>query len=146
MATATPGHDAVGRTEAIGRFGTPTDVQFRFPLGNGRHVVNVHGAQQTMMQRITVQAGGHTGWHTHPGPAVAIVQEGSLTLYQADDPTCTGSEYSGTVNTFIDPGQGNVHLARNEGDVPAVIWVTYFDVPEGGSPRTDAADPGYCTF
>src|SRR4051812_27347780 len=30
-----------------------------------------------------------TGWHQHPGPVFITVQSGTLTFYEADDPTCS---------------------------------------------------------
>jgi hypothetical protein len=39
--------------------------------------------------QFTVQPGGHGGWHTHPGPAVFTISEGTLTMYDGDDPSCT---------------------------------------------------------
>ena len=31
----------------------------------------------------------NTGWHSHPGHSLIIVTSGTLTDYEADDPTCT---------------------------------------------------------
>jgi hypothetical protein len=45
------------------------------------------------------------------------------------------------------PREGHVHMARNLSATENVeVWVTYFDVPPGRSPRVDAADPGNCGF
>src|SRR5436190_23090887 len=30
-----------------------------------------------------------SGWHTHPGPSLVIVTQGTVTEYRGDDPTCT---------------------------------------------------------
>lgn len=97
-----------------------------------------------VVQQISIAPGGHTGWHTHPGTAVAVVKAGTLTIYDADDSSCTGRDF-GAGQTYIDPGYGHVHIGRNEGTVPLEIVVTYVDVPAGGgSVRIDAADPGSC--
>jgi quercetin dioxygenase-like cupin family protein len=99
-----------------------------------------------VVQEIVILPGGHTGWHTHPGIAVAVVKAGALTVYDADDESCTGTEYvAGQV--YVDPGYGHVHIARNEGSTPTEVVVTYLDVPfGGGSIRIDAPDPGTCTW
>ena len=39
--------------------------------------------------RNIVAAGGHSGWHTHPGPSVVSVVRGIATVYHGDDPSCT---------------------------------------------------------
>jgi quercetin dioxygenase-like cupin family protein len=96
-------------------------------------------------QEITIAPGGHTGWHTHPGNAIAIIKSGTLTIYDGDDPSCTAKTFN-EGDVYIDPGYGHVHIGRNEGSVPLEILVTYVDVVAGNGPvRIDAADPGNCT-
>jgi quercetin dioxygenase-like cupin family protein len=105
-----------------------------------------HGPYDVVVQQITIAPGGHTGWHTHPGNAVAVVKSGTLTVYDGDDPSCTGRPFpAGQV--YLDPGRGHVHLGRNESaTTPLEIVVTYLDVQVGGGVRQDAADPGNCPF
>ena len=63
------------------------------------------------MQDVIFSPGGHTGWHTHAGPTVAMVTQGTLTLYRANAP-CTGRNFVAG-EAFIDgPAMGN-HIARN---------------------------------
>ncbi len=88
---------------------------------------------------------GHSGWNSHPGPAVVLIKSGELTFYSEDDETCTGRTFSAG-QALIDPGQGHVHFAQNQGPTPTEVWVTYFDVPPGESPRTDVPAPGNCPF
>ena len=102
-------------------------------------------ASDVVVQQITIAPGGHTGWHSHPGPVVVLVTAGELTLYMADDRKCRPHGYSAG-EAFIDHGRGNVHIARNEGAEPVVLYATYLDVPVGGAFRIDAADPGNCSF
>ena len=97
-------------------------------------------------QEIVIQPGGHTGWHTHPGTAVAIIKAGALTIYDGDDRSCAPRTYHAG-ETYVDPGYGHVHIGRNEGSVPLEILVTYVDVAAGGGPvRIDSANPGNCPF
>ena len=71
--------------------------------------------------------GGSTGWHTHPGPVFITVVEGILTVYEADDPTCTPKLlYPG--QGYVDTGHG--HLVRNEWGQPARD-VTVITAPVG---------------
>jgi quercetin dioxygenase-like cupin family protein len=129
----------------VARAGFVDPVDIKFKLGEQRQeVINVRDAQQTVMQQIVIGPGGHTGWHSHPGPVVVLVKTGELTFYDSEDPTCTGRTYS-TGQAFIDRGQGHVHIARNLSQGQNLeLWVTYFDVPPGGPFRIDAADPGNC--
>ena len=97
-----------------------------------------------VVQRIVIQPGGHTGWHTHPGNAVAVITAGTLTIYDGDDPSCSPQRFHAG-DTYVDPGYGHVHVGRNEGSVPLEILVTYLDVEAGGGPvRIDAPDPANC--
>jgi quercetin dioxygenase-like cupin family protein len=128
-------------------FADRVDVKFSVKGSqDGADVVRVNGAQETVMQQIVIGPGGHTGWHSHPGPVVVLVKSGELTFYSGDDPTCTGRTYSAG-EAFIDSGQGHVHVARNlSSSQNTELWATYFDVPPGGAFRLDAAAPGTVHF
>lgn len=111
--------------------------------------INEHGPSDLVFQRVTIEPGGHTGWHTHPGPALAAVKAGTVTLYQADDRECRPRVVSAGEG-FVDPGHGNVHIARNEGDVPVELYVAYTGVPAespAAAVRMDVSPaPGNCDF
>jgi hypothetical protein len=89
-----------------------------------------------------------TGWHTHPGPSFVIVTQGSVTAYDGDDPTCTPHVYTANTanNAFVDPGDGHVHIIRDEsGTVAKTIAVQL--VPAGATRRQDVTPaPGNCPF
>jgi len=129
-------------------FADPTDVKFKIK-GQAEEVVNVNGAGDTVMQKIVIEPGGHTGWHSHPGPVVVLIAAGEMSFYDGDDPTCTARTYS-LGEAFVDSGQGHVHIARNEGSVPLELYVTYFDVTPGvpapSAFRIDVPAPGNCSF
>lgn len=115
--------------------------------GTSEDKVKTRGNQpyDVVVQSITIAPGGHTGWHTHPGIAIAVVKSGTLTIYHADDETCTAHDVSAG-RVYIDHGYGHVHIGRNEGTTTLELSVTYLDVPIGGAFRIDAADPGNCSF
>jgi quercetin dioxygenase-like cupin family protein len=97
-----------------------------------------------VVQQLVLAPGGTTGWHTHPGSAVAVIKSGTLSIYDGDDPSCAPHRYNAG-DAYVDAGYGHVHIGRNEGSVPAEIVVTYIDVPAGGGPiRIDAAAPDNC--
>jgi quercetin dioxygenase-like cupin family protein len=84
--------------------------------------------------------GSQTGWHTHPGPSLVTVTEGTLAVY---DESCVRREFSAPTaganpgaNAFVDVGGGDVHLVRNEGQGEAKAIVVQF-VPAGGVRRID---------
>jgi hypothetical protein len=86
-------------------------------------------------------AGGTSGWHTHPGPVIVNVTEGQVIVTNAND--CRPRTY-GPGQAFVDPGQGNVHIASNaSGTDQAKAVATFFGVP-AGSPATIMAPPAAC--
>jgi quercetin dioxygenase-like cupin family protein len=126
-------------------FADPTDIKFKIK-GHEKEVIHVPEARETVVQQIVVAPGGHTGWHSHPGPVVVLVKSGRLSFYDGDDPTCAARTYS-TGEAFVDSGQGHVHIARNESTTDNLeVWPVYFDVPPGGAFRIDVPDPGNCSF
>ena len=130
----------------VARAGFVIPVDVRFKIDGGRQEnIRALNAQDTVTQ-IVIAPGGHTGWHSHPGPVVVLVKAGALTFYDGDDPACMARTYTAG-QAFIDSGQGHVHIARNESTAENLeLWATYFDVPRGGAFRIDAASPGICAF
>ena len=104
--------------------------------------MNVRGDSDVYVTRHTFPVGAHTGWHTHPGPSLITVIAGALTVYEADDPTCTPHVYQ-TGESFTDIGCGDVHLVRNEGTEPAMDVAVQI-VPAGAPRRIDADQPANC--
>jgi quercetin dioxygenase-like cupin family protein len=97
----------------------------------------VEGPTTLVMQEITFQPGGHTGWHIHGGMAFASIVSGALTLF-AEGAPCVGQEYPGGT-AFVDPGN-RVHIAHNLGTSTAVVRVQYIN-PTGAPVRIDAPAP-----
>jgi quercetin dioxygenase-like cupin family protein len=139
VAVATPGAGVVGTITAVGTIAEPFKVKT-----DDLVKLKTEGPINVVDQTITIEPGGHTGWHSHPGPALATIKSGTLTLYDGDDPNCTPHAYDAG-STFVDEGGGHVHMARNEGTTPVEVSVTYL-TPVGAGPRTDAPRPGNCTF
>jgi quercetin dioxygenase-like cupin family protein len=137
IAFATPGGGIVA-APVIARATVDAD-NFKLKLHDSSNPADV------AIQQVTIAPGGFTGWHTHPGPAVVLVKSGEFTLYEADDPSCTGRTYRAG-QSFVDAGYGNVHIGRNESAADVELWVAYLDVPVGGAFRIDAPAPGNCPF
>jgi quercetin dioxygenase-like cupin family protein len=133
-----------GTILARGAFAEATDVKIKSTLGGVSRVMTVKDSADVIVQNVTIEPGGQTGWHSHHGPVIVVVAAGTMTLYQADDPSCTGETFT-VGQAFVDPGQGNVHNARNEGSVGVQLLATYVDVPPGAGPGISGANPGTCT-
>jgi quercetin dioxygenase-like cupin family protein len=146
-ALATPGSGVLSSAvRARAEFADPTDIKLKVE-GQGQELIHVASARQTVIQEIVIAPGGHTGWHSHPGPVVVLVRSGALTFYDGEDAGCTPRTYEAG-QAFIDRGQGHVHIARNLSTTENLeLWAVYFDVPPAdGVFRLDAPDPGNCAL
>jgi quercetin dioxygenase-like cupin family protein len=89
-------------------------------------------------REITIQPGGSTGWHYHNGRVFGVVREGTLTRTMAD---CTDVVSPAGSPVTEDSGPNHVHIGRNLGPVPVVLWIDYIE-PAGNPLAMDAPDPG----
>ena len=99
-------------------------------------------------QIVTFQPGGYSGWHTHPGPVYFTVRTGTLTVYEGDDPTCTGLVFPAGTGAVEAGTSTHLHMVRNETNSVAEAVVTYM-VPVGtpqSELRADRPNPGNCGF
>ena len=96
-----------------------------------------------LVQQVTAQPGGYSGWHSHPGPGLVAVKAGVVAIYSGDDETCA-PKYVAAGSAFVEEA-GHVHFVRNEGTVPYEAYAT-FVLPVGVPGRTDESNPGNCPF
>ena len=83
------------------------------------------------MAQITVQPGGSAGWHSHPGGAIVVVEQGSLTVYSPVSHKCRTTTYSAGQAFIERPGE--VDNVLNTGTIPYILFVTFPRVPQPGS-------------
>ena len=108
------------------------------------YTIPVTKPADVVVAKATVPPGASFGWHYHRAAVVVAVKSGTLTLYDSADRTCTPQRYSA--------GQGfterphHVHLARNEGREPAIVFVAYLGLKHGVNPDVPAPSPGNCPF
>jgi quercetin dioxygenase-like cupin family protein len=133
----------VGGTAATAGATPPSGKITRTPLAQGRLddriTVSTQGPSDFHIQHLVVDPGADSGWHTHPGPALDIVKSGTVTAYVGGG--CQPVKTEAGQAVFVPAGVP--HLARNEGSVPAEVYVTYL-VAAGTEPRTDVAPPAGC--
>ena len=105
--------------------------------------VKAHPELDLAVQQIVFQPGGHSGWHSHPGPVFIQVVSGTMTFYESDDPDCT-PVVRRAGQGFLDVGE-HAHIARNQTGATATNIVTYL-APPGAPLRIDQPNPGNCPF
>lgn len=89
------------------------------------------------VRTVTIPPGGTTGWHRHEGTETSVVTKGELILVRAG--ACKQRVLGPGDALFIPDGEA--HMARNDGDVPAEVTVTYLLKPDAPD-RADA--PAAC--
>ena len=139
-AVATPGLLVTATTPVRGTIEKPFKANVK-----GLVKLKTKGPIEVADQVLTIQPGGHTGWHSHPGPVLVVIKSGTFTLYNGYDEDCKGQVFE-TGSAFVDPGNGYVHIGRNEGTTPVELSATYL-LPVGAGPRNDVTpSPGNCPF
>jgi quercetin dioxygenase-like cupin family protein len=125
---------------------TPPSGLVNVPLARGTNVsdgtIPLQVGTDVAMAQITVDPGGSSGWHSHPGGAIVVVKTGTLTVYRSIGSQCQSTTYSAGQAFIERPGE--VDQVLNTSTAPYVLFVTFPHVPQGGSPRTDEPDPGTC--
>jgi quercetin dioxygenase-like cupin family protein len=85
---------------------------------------------------VTYDPGGYSGWHTHPGILLVLVQSGSVVRQVG----CTSHTY-GAGEAFIESDEQPAGQVRNaSAGIPAVLSVTQV-VPAGSKRRVEADAP-----
>ena len=140
-AAATTGAGVTPRAVAVGGLDAPVRAKLKAYEGSG--FGDGTAVDDIVVIEYTVAPGGYFGWHQHGGPVWVVVNSGTLTLYGADDPTCSGTPHPAG-SAFLDAGN-HTHNARNEGTAPVVV-VAIFMLPNGAPMRIDAPNPGVCPF
>jgi|ERR1700694_658167 len=115
-----------------------------------------------VVAQITLAPDGSSGWHSHPGGAIATILQGEVTFYssvgkrdqqgQSQSNEEGGGRHPHCVITRYTPGQsfvelpGEVGFAKNTGSIPTIIVATFPNVPVGvvGAQRIDQPNPGTC--
>src|SRR3982750_4477911 len=88
---------------------TPPSGLTNIPLARGTDTshgtIPLQFATDVVMVQITVNPGGSSGWHSHPGGAIIVVKQGTPTLYRAIGSQCRSTTY-GPGDAFIErPGE-----------------------------------------
>lgn len=119
----------------------PDDINMKvkITIDDVTHVVKVVDPSRTVTARITLQPGARFPWHSHAGPVVVNVVQGTLTFVDTD---CSERAYAAET-AFVDSGHGHVHSAYNSTGGETVIVATFFGSPATG-PLLISADAPAC--
>jgi len=132
LALANPGTSST--TTILGHRATLADsVQ----VNEDRIKFQTKDATDVLVQTITFQPHGNSGWHFHPGVVIVVVESGQITTHDANCETAT----YGPHQSFVE--SGNLpFMVSNEGTVNAVVYATL--IAPSGSPFRIETDPPAC--
>jgi hypothetical protein len=112
------------------------------PVAELERAARLH-SWDVFVQHFRLTPNETTGWHTHPGPAIASVVAGRLTYQDAPDGVCRNRVYNAGTG-FVDRGFGWVHRAI-AGPHGADVYVTFITPAGTPSQTVPAAPPAACT-
>jgi quercetin dioxygenase-like cupin family protein len=138
VALATPPGGETPTPLARGALIAPASINLK--VTGGRVAITTQGALDALMLSITLAPGGNGGWHSHAGPAITIVKQGTVTIIDAK---CRRHDVSAG-HAVISPGS-SPSKNENNGTTPVMVDVTFL-LPHGvTSPRIDQPAPAGCT-
>jgi len=118
------------------------------PLGRGTMQSDgslpINAGLDIVVAQNTVQPGGSSGWHSHPGGAIVVVQQGQITTYESVGNHCVITTY--TAGKAFSERADKPLIAVNNGTTVTIVIATFPNVPVGvpGAQRTDLPNPGTC--
>jgi quercetin dioxygenase-like cupin family protein len=89
-----------------------------------------------LVQTITFQPGGTSGWHFHPGVVIVVVESGQVTTHDASCETATYSAHQ----SFVESGTEPFMVSNESAADKAVVYATLV-VPAGSPFRIETAPP-----
>jgi quercetin dioxygenase-like cupin family protein len=131
-------------TVRVGGRSVTKRVRVRVPTVQPLMTCGSGGGCDIAFQQLTIGPGGHTGWHTHPGPTFVAVAQGEGTLYHGIA-GCPAHKYP--ANTAFFQPTTEVHNFRNEGSTSLVVYALYA-LPKGtpnSGIRIDQPQPASCS-
>ena len=134
---------AVNAVPAAATAASPRPAFISTELGRGTYQskgsLRFEKGLDVVVSKVTMTPGADSGWHSHPGGAVGIVQQGQITLVRASGNHCSSTIYTEDQSVIERPGE--VVIAKNSGSGEAVLYVTFPSVPVDGSARIDQPAP-----
>ena len=135
LASATPGAGIT--TTIISGPVLMEEIDIKTDSELNRVKIKIDGFSEVYVVHNKIVPGGHTGWHSHPGPSIVSVKSGTATEYHSDEPAVPHVHTAGS--TFVDDGEG-AHLVVNEGTTDLEL-VAFQIIPVGAMRRIDEPEP-----
>jgi quercetin dioxygenase-like cupin family protein len=96
----------------------------------------------TILESYRLAPGGSFGWHVHGAPVAVVVASGTLTVFDPAVYNCRPFKVS-KGSSFVEPAN-HIHLARNDGKTPALVYALYLGVPKATDVVHNEPVPAKC--
>ena len=93
-------------------------------------------ATDVLVQTITFDKHGTSGWHFHPGVVIVVVESGQVTTHDANCDTATYGPHQSFVESGTEP-----FMVSNESDTDKAVVYATLVVPAGSPFRIETAPP-----
>jgi quercetin dioxygenase-like cupin family protein len=93
-------------------------------------------ATDVLVQTITFDKHGTSGWHFHPGVVIVVVESGQVTTHDASCDTATYGPHQSFVESGTEP-----FMVSNESDTDKAVVYATLVVPAGSPFRIETAPP-----
>src|SRR5262249_25696348 len=100
--------------------------------------IRTRGLSDVYITHVRIVPGGHSGWHSHPGPSIVTIKSGQAAVYCACEDPITRTVYPAG-SGFVEDA-GCVHIVRNESNTDLELVVLQL-VPLGAPRRIDEPAP-----
>lgn len=137
IALGTPIVGLVSPLLAVGTHNTDTHVRGTATTSAGEQFsveLETEGAANMTTQLGSVAAGGHNGWHSHPGLVVITLISGSITWY---DENCVPTDYKAG-DSWVEGSKPHAYKVTGTTAIQSVAW---FIIAKGQPYRTDLSAP-----
>jgi quercetin dioxygenase-like cupin family protein len=141
-AWATPASGFVAAPVAAGNFGSDLDVKAD-KIEHWDLFLKAKDETLTGINKVTVQPGGHSGWHSHPIPIFLTVTAGEIQWFDGSDPVCPHKTYR-VGDSFVEPAN-RIHNVVNATGSVAEFYAVRFN-PENITFFIDQDEPTNCRF
>lgn len=146
-AFATPGSGFAPAPIVNGHFGTLNENTSGDKTGKwGLHLKTLDDTD-IGVDRLTVAAGGFSGWHAHPSPVFVTVTQGSIIWHDGSNPLCTPNTYN-VGDSFIEDAY-RIHNVQNASNSATAEFIAVVIKPAGfvgPAFRLDRPQPTNCDF
>ena len=143
-ALATPGSGFTPSPIVNGNFGTLNVNTSKDKTDKWGLILKTLDDTDIGADRLTVTAGGFSGWHAHPAPVFVTVTQGNIVWYNGSDPLCTGHPYS-QGDSFIEDAYV-IHNVTSESGAEFVAVVIKPAGFVGPAFRLNRDKPNNCKF